>query len=256
MSVKTLVRFDPGRPKAVGECDRCGHIYRRIDLSKQLAYAGASVIDTGLRVCRDCLDPLDPQQKVKVPLPDGFPIYDPRPINHTVAAKYDWTVKPQPGWVQWRGPAPVAQSLVSSGVGSLAWSGHAPLTLLSVMPGAGALVWGGHAPSTLLDTRASPDVGALSWSGPAPVAQYQVAPSTANLSWTGHAPAVLLSVQSGAGLLTWSGPSPTAVFSAQPGVGAATWSGPAPTISNIDVAMIGFEAYGALAYGAGTYRRN
>jgi len=256
MSVKTLVRFSSTRPKAVGECDRCGHIYRRIDLSPQMRYAGASIIDTGLMVCSDCLDPLDPQEKLILPVADGLPIYDPRQINHTVAAKYDWTVKPQPGWFQWRGPAPVTQSSVSSGVGSLSWSGHAPSRIVSVQPSVGALSWSGPAPSSLIDNLVFPNVGALSWSGPAPVARYLVAPGAASLSWSGHAPAMKLFAQSGVGALSWSGPSPTAVVRVQPGVGALTWSGAAPEISNIGPAMIGFEAYGALAYGAGTYRRN
>lgn len=81
MSIKTFVQFSSTQPKAVGECDRCGHIYRRIDLSPQMRYAGASIIDTGLRVCSDCLDPLDPQEKLTIPLPDGMPIHDPRPLK-------------------------------------------------------------------------------------------------------------------------------------------------------------------------------
>ena len=88
MSIKTLVRFSSTQPKAVGECDRCGHIYRRIDLSPQMRYAGTAVIDTGLRVCEACMDPLDPQQKAIIPMPDGFSIRDPRPIDRSANNDY------------------------------------------------------------------------------------------------------------------------------------------------------------------------
>jgi len=172
MSIKTLVRFSSTQPKAVGECDRCGHIYRRIDLSPQMRYAGASIIDTGLRVCSDCLDPLDPQEKLTIPLPDGLPIHDPRPINRVWAARSDYTAKP--GFVEsyWAGFAPTqsnAQAPSLPGVGAATWTGPAPITTLVVpITTTASLTWTGFAPTLSLTLTITAGYGAASWSGHAP----------------------------------------------------------------------------------------
>lgn len=81
MSIKTHAIINPSRPRAVGECDRCGFVFLRHQLAPQMRYAGSSVIDTGWRVCSACMDPLDPQEKTTITLPDGLPIPDPRPVK-------------------------------------------------------------------------------------------------------------------------------------------------------------------------------
>jgi len=64
-------------PQAMGECDRCGMWWSLTALQKQMQWAGNNLADTGLLVCRECLDV--PQAQFRSPiLPQ-----DPRPLVNT-----------------------------------------------------------------------------------------------------------------------------------------------------------------------------
>lgn len=75
------------RPRPAAMCDRCGGVFRRDLLFPQMKYAGMSIVDTGWRVCTECLDPLDPQARPIIPAPDGLPILNARPINRNYATE-------------------------------------------------------------------------------------------------------------------------------------------------------------------------
>jgi hypothetical protein len=74
----------PTNPIAFAECDRCRFLYNRTQLGPQYQWAGAGLIDTGLRVCfgsgtRRCMDKPFEQYKVLILPPDPIPVQFPRP---------------------------------------------------------------------------------------------------------------------------------------------------------------------------------
>jgi hypothetical protein len=66
-------------PQAHAICDRCGGRYNHVNLNWQYDWAGASIINKRILVCRRCLD--NPQQQLRaIVLPaDPMPIMNPRP---------------------------------------------------------------------------------------------------------------------------------------------------------------------------------
>lgn len=70
-------RISMRRPKAIGECDRCGFWHNLVDLVPQKQWAGYSLIDTGYLVGRDCLDRPQEQLRAFILPPD------PRPLPNT-----------------------------------------------------------------------------------------------------------------------------------------------------------------------------
>ena len=66
-------------PQAHAICDRCGGRYNHTSLNWQYDWAGASIINKRILVCRHCLD--NPQQQLRaIVLPaDPIPILNPRP---------------------------------------------------------------------------------------------------------------------------------------------------------------------------------
>jgi len=209
--------INPFAPRAVGTCDRCGIVYNLDQLAPQFIYAGNAIISKNIRVCARCMDPLNPQDRPIITGLDPEPIDDPRPLDRTLlnAGRYNWTIRPQPAWLQWAsGPPPTTSNVMSP-----------------VVTGVGALTWSGHAPTVSILFVVSPGVAALSWSGYTPTTTYRVTAGVGAATWTGHAPTVRY-----------------AVF---PGVGAATWSGHAPSYSREQDAQVGFAPFGELAYGQG-----
>lgn len=78
----THLTIDPKRPRAAGECDRCGFLYNRDALRMQMRYAGGRLVETGRLVCPECLDVPNPQLGGFTPLaPDPVPVRDPRPVR-------------------------------------------------------------------------------------------------------------------------------------------------------------------------------
>ena len=201
--------INPFAPTAVGQCDRCNGVYNRSALQPQMQYSGFSIIDTGLRVCDTCLDPLDPQQLPYRPRFDPAPVVDPRPFKFGDAYVRNWTLYPATGWARFRGHRPT-------------WS--------NVL--------------TPIDTG----VGQLSYTGPTPAPQLTVFANVGVLSWSGPAPQVSTTVLPGVGVLTWTGPSPTTALTVATGTGAMSWTGPAPSYSNVG-GFVGFSPLGQFALG-------
>jgi hypothetical protein len=72
-------RTSRASPAAHAICDRCGGRYNHTSLNWQYDWAGASIINKRILVCRHCLD--NPQQQLRaIVLPaDPMPILNPRP---------------------------------------------------------------------------------------------------------------------------------------------------------------------------------
>lgn len=83
-------RISLRRPRALGECDRCGFWHNRASMLRQFQYAGNGLIDTGLVVGRDCLDVPQSQYRTPILPADPVPIYNPRQsFNITPIGLYD-----------------------------------------------------------------------------------------------------------------------------------------------------------------------
>ena len=80
-------RISVRRPRAIGECDRCGFWKSLDDLRPQYQWGGNQLIDTGLLVCSDtCLDVPQPQFRSPILPPDPVPRVRPRPSPNTTFA--------------------------------------------------------------------------------------------------------------------------------------------------------------------------
>ncbi len=65
-------------PRAFGVCDRCGIWYNHVDLRWQMDWAGASLINKRILVCRSCEDVPQNQLRAIVIPADPVPIMNPR----------------------------------------------------------------------------------------------------------------------------------------------------------------------------------
>lgn len=85
-------RISARHPEAQAICDRCKFTVSRADLRWQMEYAGPTVINKRLLVCRDCLDTPNPQLRTVTLPPDPVPVRDPRPqevgLDDTPAGGY------------------------------------------------------------------------------------------------------------------------------------------------------------------------
>ena len=82
-------KTNPKSPQAHAICDRCGFRYNHVDLAWQYDWAGASLINKRILVCRTCND--EPQQQLRaivVPA-DPVPIENPR-IEYFVDDETDY----------------------------------------------------------------------------------------------------------------------------------------------------------------------
>lgn len=71
------------------ECQRCGFNFQHRDLQWQFEYAGKTMLNKRLLVCRTCLDAPAPfLQAITLP-PDPLPILDARP-HSPAPADYLW----------------------------------------------------------------------------------------------------------------------------------------------------------------------
>lgn len=66
-------------PQAHAICDRCGGRYNHVDLNWQMDWAGASLINKRILVCRHCTDTPQNQLRAIVLAADPVPIMNPRP---------------------------------------------------------------------------------------------------------------------------------------------------------------------------------
>lgn len=81
-------RVSVRHPQAMAECDRCSCWWSRSAMSKQQQWAGNSLIDTGLLVCRECLDLPQDQYRSPILPSDPFPIFNPRPSPNVTPIVY------------------------------------------------------------------------------------------------------------------------------------------------------------------------
>ena len=79
-------RTSARNPQAHAFCDRCGGRYNHVDLSWQMDWAGASIINKRILVCQTCMD-LPQTQLRSIVLPaDPVPIMNPRPGSNATSA--------------------------------------------------------------------------------------------------------------------------------------------------------------------------
>jgi len=71
-------------PQAAAVCDRCAFVYTHSTLSFQMDWAGASLINKRLLVCRSCYD--EPQQQLRAIVVPA----DPVPIQNPRVEPYTW----------------------------------------------------------------------------------------------------------------------------------------------------------------------
>lgn len=78
-SIAGKARTSARNPQAHAICDRCGGRYNHVDLQWQNEWAGATVMNKRLLVCRNCLDTMQPQLRSIILPGDPPPIINPRP---------------------------------------------------------------------------------------------------------------------------------------------------------------------------------
>jgi hypothetical protein len=71
-------RVSSKNPQAFGVCDRCGMWYNHVDLMWQFDWAGASLINKRILVCRPCNDVPQEQLRAIVLPADPVPVMNPR----------------------------------------------------------------------------------------------------------------------------------------------------------------------------------
>lgn len=78
-------RVSSKNPQAFAICDRCGFLYNHADLGWQYDWAGASLINKRILVCRPCMDEAQQQLRAIVLPADPTPIINPRVQNYADA---------------------------------------------------------------------------------------------------------------------------------------------------------------------------
>jgi len=77
-SLSGRARTSSKSPQAFGVCDRCGMWYNHVNLNWQFDWAGASLINKRILVCRDCTDEPQNQLRAIVIPADPLPVMNPR----------------------------------------------------------------------------------------------------------------------------------------------------------------------------------
>lgn len=77
-SISGRARTSSKSPQAFGVCDRCGMWYNHVNLNWQFDWAGASLINKRILVCRDCTDEPQNQLRAIVIPADPLPVMNPR----------------------------------------------------------------------------------------------------------------------------------------------------------------------------------
>lgn len=92
-SIAGKARTSARNPQAHAICDRCGGRYNHVDLQWQFDWAGATVQNKRILVCRPCLDVMQPQLRSLVLPGDPPPIINARPeLFATAETNYRTTV--------------------------------------------------------------------------------------------------------------------------------------------------------------------
>ena len=78
-------RVSSRNPNAFGICDRCGFLYNHNQLSWQFDWRGASLMNTRILVCNECLDVPQTQLRAIVVPADPVPILNPRVQDYNTA---------------------------------------------------------------------------------------------------------------------------------------------------------------------------
>ena len=71
-------RVSSKNPQAFAICDRCAMLYNHVDLQWQFDWAGASLINKRMLVCRPCLDTPQEQLRAIILPADPVPVVNPR----------------------------------------------------------------------------------------------------------------------------------------------------------------------------------
>jgi hypothetical protein len=71
-------RTNPSNPQAHAICDRCAFRFNHVDLRWQFDWAGASLVNKRILVCKSCYDEPNPQMRAIVVPADPVPIQNPR----------------------------------------------------------------------------------------------------------------------------------------------------------------------------------
>lgn len=84
-SIAGKARTSAKNPQAHAICDRCGGRYNHVDLQFQYDWAGATIQNKRILVCRSCLDNMQPQLRALTLPGDPPPIINARPENYVTA---------------------------------------------------------------------------------------------------------------------------------------------------------------------------
>ena len=84
-------RVSARNPQAFGICDRCGFLYNHDRLKWQFDWRGASLMNTRVLVCDNCLDVPQTQLRAIVVPADPTPIQNPR-VQDYVTAETDYRI--------------------------------------------------------------------------------------------------------------------------------------------------------------------
>lgn len=84
-SIAGKAKTSSKNPRAHAICDRCGGRYNHDDLHWQNDWAGVSMVNKRLLVCKTCTDkPQNQLRAIRLPQ-DPVPILNPRPQDFSVA---------------------------------------------------------------------------------------------------------------------------------------------------------------------------
>jgi len=88
-------RVSSKNPQAFAICDRCAMLYNHVDLQWQYDWAGASLINKRMLVCKPCLDTPQEQLRAIILPADPVPIVNPRVEPYAYdSTDYETTTEP------------------------------------------------------------------------------------------------------------------------------------------------------------------
>lgn len=106
-SIAGRARTSSRNPQAHAICDRCGFRFNHVDLQFQYDWAGASIQNKRILVCRSCLDNMQSQLRSLTLPGDPPPIINARPENFaTDETDYRVTQVPDGGFTPQGVPVP------------------------------------------------------------------------------------------------------------------------------------------------------
>jgi len=128
-------RTSPKNPQAHAICDRCGTRYNHVNLSWQHDWRGATLQNTRILVCRNCLDVPQEQQRAIVVPADPTPIIQAR-LEDFAGAETDYrtaaappTIDPKTGLPVYSSVqivTPAGQNMTTQPIGAPSGTTHSP----------------------------------------------------------------------------------------------------------------------------------